>query len=169
MKSLNKTAALLVAAALIAVPIATVPTAASAASSLPQPVQQALLSALEDEYHAEAFYDAVMDRFGEYRPFSNIIRAERTHQAELIALMDFYGVEVPANTELGSAAIAAAVPASFSGACAIGVQAEIDNAALYDRDLLPAVAAYPDIIDVFARLRDASQTKHLPAFQNCAR
>ncbi len=140
----------------------------ASAASLPEPVAQALTTALQDEYHAEAFYDAVMQKFGDCRPFSNIIKAEQTHQAELIALMKQYGVTVPANSQLGSAEIKAAVPATIAGACTIGVKAEIDNAALYDNDLLPAVSAYPDIVFVFEALRDASQQKHLPAFQRCA-
>ena len=77
-------------------------------------------------------------------------------------------MNVPANANLGSAEIAAAVPATFGGACAIGVKAEIDNAGLYDDMLLPAVSAYPDITAVFERLSAASTNMHLLAFQRCA-
>ena len=156
----------LVLAALLAAPVLA-PATAAAASPLPQPVQDALQAALMDEYHAEAFYAAVIDRFGNYRPFANIIRAEQTHAGEIIALMNQYGIEAPANTLLDSAEIRAAVPATFGEACAIGVSAEIDNAGLYDDRLLPAVAGYDDITAVLTALRDASQTKHLPAFQRC--
>nr|WP_321455089.1 DUF2202 domain-containing protein [uncultured Cohaesibacter sp.] len=141
---------------------------ASAAPPLPDPVQKALVTALEDEYHAEAFYDAVMEKFGAVRPFANIIRAEQMHQSALIDLMTRYGMEIPANTELKSAEIRAAVPATLGEACSIGVKAEIDNAGLYTDKLLPAVKAYPDITVVFQALSDASQQKHLPAFQRCA-
>ena len=167
MTMIKKTAAALIAASLIAAPVLSA-TAANAADPLPQPVQDALIAALQDEYHAEAFYDAVMDKFGSTRPFSNIIRAEQNHQAWLIGLMKAYGMDVPANTALGSAEIAAAVPATFGGACALGVQAEIDNAGLYNDALLPAVGAYPDITATFERLSAASTNMHLPAFQRCA-
>ena len=141
---------------------------ASAESNVPQPVEDALITALQDEYHAEAFYDAVMERFGPVRPFSNIIRAEQMHQSALIDIMQHYGVAIPANTELKSAEIRAAVPATLGEACSIGIQAEIDNAGLYQDKLLPAVTAYPDITTIFKALSDASQQKHLPAFQRCA-
>ena len=167
MKITTKSAAALLVAGLVAAPVLGAGVA-SAASTLPQSVQDALTAALQDEYHAEAFYDAVMDKFGTTRPFSNIIRAEQNHQAWLIDLMHTYGMSVPANADLGSAEIAAAVPASIGDACALGVQAEIDNAGLYDDTLLPAVTAYPDITAVFERLSAASQNQHLPAFQRCA-
>ena len=127
-----------------------------------------MITALQDEYHAEAFYDAVMEKFGPVRPFSNIIRAEQMHQSALIDIMQHYGVAIPANTELKSAEIRAAVPATLGEACSIGIQAEIDNAGLYQDKLLPAVTAYPDITTIFKALSDASQQKHLPAFQRCA-
>ena len=164
---IKKTTAVLIAAGLIVAPVLSA-TAASAADPLPQPVQDALIAALQDEYHAEAFYGAVIDKFGSTRPFSNIIRAEQNHQAWLIDLMQTYGMDIPANTALGSAEIAAAVPATIGGACAVGVEAEIDNAGLYSNALLPAVSAYPDITATLERLSAASQNMHLPAFQSCA-
>ncbi|WP_319497169.1 DUF2202 domain-containing protein [uncultured Cohaesibacter sp.] len=140
----------------------------AADSSVPQPVAEALATALQDEYHAEAFYDAVMEKFGAVRPFANIIRAEQMHQAILIDSMTQYGVDIPANTELKSAGIRAAVPVTLAEACAMGVTAEIDNAGLYTDRLLPAVKGYADITAAFTALSDASQQKHLPAFQRCA-
>nr|WP_321461745.1 DUF2202 domain-containing protein [uncultured Cohaesibacter sp.] len=141
---------------------------AQAASSLPRPVQEALTTALEDEYHAEAFYDAVMEKYGAVRPFANIIRAEQMHQSMLIDIMTYYGMDIPANKALTSAEIRAAVPATLGEACNIGVKAEVDNAGLYSDKLLPAVRDYSDITATFKALSDASQLKHLPAFQRCA-
>ena len=152
----------------IAAGIAATPMASAAADALPATVQDALTAALMDEYHAEAFYAAVLDRFGQVRPFANIIRGEQNHARIIATLMDSYGMAVPENTLLESAEIAAAVPASFGAACTIGVQAEIDNAALYDDKLLPAVSGYADITAALVHLRDASQNMHLPAFERCA-
>ncbi|TPW29720.1 DUF2202 domain-containing protein [Martelella alba] len=143
------------------------PLTASAETLTPAAVE-ALNRALADEYHAEAFYAAVIEAYGPVRPFTNIIEAERTHSAEVAALMEAYGIPVPENDQIGAEDIVSAVPASLAAACAAGVQAEIDNAALYDNDLLPSVASYPDITTVLTSLRDASQTKHLPAFTRCA-
>jgi hypothetical protein len=61
-----------------------------------------------------------------------------------------------------------ALPASFQEVCAIGAAAEVENARLYDEDLIPAVADYAEIVTVFTALRDASVNNHLPAFQRCA-
>lgn len=131
-------------------------------------LEQALNEALHDEYHAEAFYAAVMDRFGTVRPFANIIRSERNHAAQIAALMKANGFTVPANDLLGSKEMAAAVPATLSQACAAAVKAEIDNRDLYAKKLLPAVAGNPDVTATFQRLERASAQNHLPAFQRCA-
>ena len=129
--------------------------------------EAALGSALQDERHAEAFYAAVMAKFGDARPFSNIINAERQHEAMLIGLYETYGVAVPENGYATGAMLAPAAPETLADACRIGVEAEIANRDLYDGNLLPAVAAYPDITLVMQRLRDASEENHLPAFQRC--
>lgn len=141
---------------------------ASSGQVLPEPVENALLSALEDEYHAEAFYAAVIDAFGPVRPFTNIIGAEQTHSSALASLMLSYGMAVPANTQIGATGIVDSVPASLSEACAAGAEAEIANMALYNDALLPAVSAYPDIVSVMQSLSAASQQRHLPAFERCA-
>ena len=109
-----------------------------------------------------------MAKFGNARPFSNIIEAERKHEAMLIGLYETYGVAVPENGYATGVLIAPAAPETLADACKIGVEAEIANRDLYDGNLLPAVAAYPDITLVMQRLRDASEESHLPAFQRCA-
>jgi hypothetical protein len=38
---------------------------------------------------------------------------------------------------------------------------------LYRDKLIPEVTNYPDITEVFTSLMNASQDKHLPAFQKC--
>jgi rubrerythrin len=138
------------------------------AASLEKPAQAALLRALDDEYHAEAFYDAVMAKFGQVRPFTNIIKSERTHASMLADVMKSHGMAVPANTLLGSADLKAAVPATLGEACKAGVDAEIANRDLYQKQLMPAAAGHKDIEAVFERLSAASNDKHLPAFQRCA-
>lgn len=58
-------------------------------------------------------------------------------------------------------------PATLQEACQIGVDAEIANAALYRDELLPVVSENEDIMAVFENLMNASQQKHLPAFDRC--
>ena len=122
----------------------------------------ALTIALDDEYRAWAVYDQVIADLGNVRPFTAIRRAEESHIAALVTLFDRYGLDVPGNEWLGH------VPSfdTLAEACETGVQAEIDNATLYDR--LFSMVDNPDIVQVFTRLQQASQTKHLPAFERCA-
>lgn len=133
------------------------------AGSLPKDVVDAMSSAIDDEYKAHATYEAVIDKLGPVRPFSMIIRAEEQHIASLKALYDKYGATIPQDPYTN-----VAVKDTKSENCAVGVQAEIDNAALYRDKLLPVAKDYPDITQVFTQLMNASQDNHLPAFQRCA-
>lgn len=123
---------------------------------------EALAMALDDEYKAWAVYDQVIADLGAVRPFTRILQAEEAHIAALVTLFDRYGLQVPANPWPGN------VPTfdTLAEACAGGVQAEIDNAALYDE--LFSMVDNPDIVRVFTSLQQASQTKHLTAFERCA-
>lgn len=130
---------------------------------LPEAVQTALDEAINDEYKAYSTYEAVINKFGNIRPFSMIIRAEEQHISSLKAIYDKYGLTPPTNTLSGTIT----APSTVQQACQTGVQAEIANAALYQEKLLPAVTDYPDIMAVFENLSNASQQKHLPAFEKC--
>jgi|GEM_PF-1531353 len=122
---------------------------------------EALNAALDDEYKAHATYARVIEDFGQVKPFSNIINAEKSHIAELLELYEKYDLEPVDDKWIGQIG-----PAENVGeACKVGVQAEIENAALYD-ELFEKVDNQ-DIIAVFTSLRDASRDKHLPAFQRC--
>jgi hypothetical protein len=129
---------------------------------LDKKTQQALIDAINDEYKARAIYQKVIDKFGAVRPFSNIIKAEETHIGELMPLFKKYGIAVPKDEWYNK------VPAFVTQreACAAGVNAEIDNVKMYDGFL--TFVKEKDIVDVFKRLRNASQDNHLPAFQRCA-
>lgn len=119
-------------------------------------------AAINDEYRARDTYQGVIDRFGNIRPFSNIKKAEEQHISWLIELYRQYGISVPGDTVGGLP-----TPATIAASCSLGVQAEIENADMYVR-LLAGTKNYPDVQDVFTRLRDASLYQHLPAFKKCA-
>jgi hypothetical protein len=123
---------------------------------------EALYMALDDEYKAWSVYEQVIADFGAVRPFASIQKAEENHIAALVTLFDRYGLEVPANEWPGN------VPTfdTLGEACEAGVQAEIDNAALYDQ--LFSMVDNSDIVQVLTSLQQASETKHLPAFSRCA-
>lgn len=123
---------------------------------------QGIYDALDDEYRAFATYDRVIQDFGPARPFINIRDAEARHIQALLSLFARYGLQVPPNPWIGK------TPhyPSLEEACKAGVEAEIDNASLYDRIL--ASTTRPDIIQVYRALQEASQERHLPAFQRHA-
>lgn len=118
-----------------------------------------LLAALDDEYKAHATYQQVLTDFGEVRPFSNIVEAEQRHIDSLVVLFERYGITVPANPWPGR------TPrySSIEEACLAGVDAEIDNAALYDR--LLSGTERDDLLRTYRNLQRASQENHLPAFE----
>jgi hypothetical protein len=122
----------------------------------------ALREALEDEHKAWATYDQVVHDFGPERPFINIREAEARHIEALQALFQRYGLEVQENPWPGR------VPryASTREACEAGIEAEVANAALYER--LMRSTSREDILRVFDNLRRASQERHLAAFRRCA-
>jgi len=122
---------------------------------------EALRAALDDEYKAWATYDQVLQHFGPVRPFVNIRNAEARHIEALTVLFARYGLPLPKNAWPGKVDRYA----SLRDACKAAVDAEIENAGLYER--LLRAARQEDVRRVFERLRDASQLRHLPAFQRC--
>lgn len=121
-----------------------------------------LLEALDDEYKAWATYDQVIADLGSVRPFINIRESEGRHIAALQGLCRRYGVPVPENHWIGKVQHYA----DIHSACEAAIAAEIGNGALYER--LFKSTQRTDILGVFRRLRDASEQRHLPAFQRCA-
>jgi hypothetical protein len=131
--------------------------------SLSDEAKTALTLAINDEYKAHAVYQAAIDKFGNQRPFIMVIRAEEQHISSLKALFDKYGIAVPKDETTNLPELT-----TLAGACSIGVTAEIENADLYKKELLPQVSQYEDIKLVFDNLMNASLQKHLPSFQKCA-
>ncbi len=125
------------------------------------PTIAALREALDDEYRARATYRKVIEKFGPVRPFVNIIAAEERHAGALIALFERFGVEPPQDQWQSRVT----APHTLLEACRAGVQAEIENAAMYER-LLPQIGD-AEAHAVMRRLQRASQERHLPAFKRC--
>lgn len=123
----------------------------------------ALEEALDDEYQAFTTYDQIVADFGAVRPFVNIRDAEARHVDALLSLFDRYRLPAPGNRWAGRVKRYR----DLREACADAVEAEIANATLYER--LTSSTARRDLLEVFARLRDASQYRHLPAFRRCLR
>ncbi|MBW3015598.1 DUF2202 domain-containing protein [Candidatus Woesearchaeota archaeon] len=122
---------------------------------------EALSLAINDEYKARATYRKVIVKFGSVRPFANIMKAEEIHINELKNIYEKYGLTIPEDEWYE------VVPEfdSLGEACKAGVEAEVENAALYDE--LFSKVDNQDITAVFTALRDASKNNHLPAFARC--
>ncbi|MDR4514589.1 DUF2202 domain-containing protein [Nitrosomonas sp.] len=120
-----------------------------------------LNEALDDEYRAWSVYDQVIADFGAIQPFDNIRAAEERHIAALHTLFAQYNLPIPENPWSGKVERYA----SLQDACEAGVAGEIANSEMYDR-LLKATDR-PDILAVLHNLQEASQLRHLPAFQRC--
>tara|TARA_R110002096_G_scaffold397070_1_gene593008 strand:- start:140 stop:544 length:405 start_codon:yes stop_codon:yes gene_type:complete len=121
----------------------------------------ALTEALEDEYKARATYSKVIETFGSIRPFINIVQAESRHASALLRQFERLGLQPPEDTWMGNVK----APTSIVAACEIAIEAEIENAAMYDR--LLAVVDDATVRNVLLNLQDASQNRHLPAFRRC--
>lgn len=118
-----------------------------------------LTYALQDENLARAEYDLILNDFGSVRPFTNIMRAEETHIDALLPLFSAYGVDVPAD----EGALHASAVDSLTEAYQAGVNAEVNNIAMYEIFLAQDL---PDNVrTVFESLMHASEN-HLRAFQN---
>ena len=129
------------------------------------PLYLVLERAIQDEYRAQATYDAALEAYGEVRPFSRIVLAEGRHISAVTHLFDKRHVDPP----LWDAA-AYPIPADFTAieiaeACALGVAAEIANKEMYEAMIASGVPA--DVESVFQTLRNASEFNHLPAFMRC--
>ena len=128
------------------------------ATSVPT-IKEMLTYAIQDEYLARAEYELIIEKYGSIRPFSNIINSEKTHIDMLIPLFEAYGFAVPEDT----AAEHTVLPKDIKEALETGVQAEIDNIAMYEKFL--GMELPDDVRDVFDRLKSASRN-HLRAFKN---
>lgn len=122
-----------------------------------------LKEALDDEYRAWATYDQVIRDFGAVRPFVNIRDAEGRHIEALHTLFTRYRLPVPENAWPPGKI---ARYASLQAACEAGIAAEIANGEMYER--LLGATQRQDILTVLRNLQEASQLRHLPAFQRCA-
>jgi rubrerythrin len=123
------------------------------------PTHQALDEALDDEYRSRAKYRAILTHFGPVRPFVNIVEAEHRHVAALCAQYERLGLGIPSDPWPGQVT----VPATLEEACRAGVDDERANGVMYER--LLAMSTDSEVSRVFRNLRDASQLRHLPAFQ----
>lgn len=121
-------------------------------------LEEMLTYAIQDEYAAQAEYDAIIKTFNTTRPYTNITKAESTHISLLTPLFQTYGYEIPAN----NATQYISLPSTLTETYSIGVEAEINNIAMYESFLKQDLPT--DVATVFTYLQKASEN-HLSAFE----
>jgi len=121
-------------------------------------INDMLMYAVQDEYLAHGEYLAIVDKFGDQKPYSNIISSEETHLAYLKEVYLSYGIDFPTDESANHII----VPASLLEAAETGVQAEIDNIAMYEIFLTYDLPE--NVLEVFSALKSGSDS-HLLAFQ----
>ena len=120
-------------------------------------IEAMLTMAIQDEYLARQEYESILDEYGDIRPFTNIIQAEVNHIELLEPLFTTYKITIPEDDAIDHVVL----PETLEETYAIGVQAEVNNIAMYERFLEEDLPE--DVQDVFQRLMSASY-KHLEAF-----
>ncbi len=117
-----------------------------------------LAYAIQDEYVAKAEYETIIEKYGNIRPFSNIIKAEERHIDLLTPLFNEYDIKIPED----KASSYVSAPSTLLDSMKAGVSAELSNIEMYDRFLGQELP--DDVRTVFESLRKAS-VSHLKAFE----
>jgi len=117
-----------------------------------------LTYAVQDEYLAHGEYQAIIAKFGSQKPYINIVLSEETHLSYLKEIYKSYNMEFP--QDISSEHLV--IPSSLLEAAKTGVQAEIDNIAMYEKFLTYELPE--SVKNVFTILKDGSEN-HLNAFQ----
>lgn len=121
-------------------------------------INDMLMYAAQDEYLAHGEYLAIINKFGSQKPYTNIISAEETHLAYLKEVYLAYGLDFPSDASKEHIVI----PTDLLEAAKTGVQAEIDNIAMYK--LFLTYDLPENVFEVFSALKSGSES-HLAAFQ----
>jgi len=123
-------------------------------------LSEMLTYAIEDEYLAHAEYEEIIETFGAQKPFTNIIRAEETHISALEPLFAEYDVALPDNT----AEEHVVIPASLLEAAQAGVEAELNNIAMYEAFLEQDLPVINQLIE--EQRINIEKIVQLPAIKN---
>ncbi|MFB0917519.1 MAG: DUF2202 domain-containing protein [Clostridiaceae bacterium] len=121
-------------------------------------IEDMITYAMEDEYLARAEYLAIMEKYGQIKPFTNIAKSESTHVALLKPLFENYGIAVPEDEAVKKVT----APETLKDSYKAGVDAEMLNIEMYEKFLKEDIPA--DVKAVLEKLKNAS-LKHLNAFQ----
>ncbi len=158
MKTRKTTSILTVLALILALMLPVLSLAETSTPAAPYTLEQMLTAAIQDEYKAQAQYQAAITALQAENRFSNILKAEGTHIALLTALFETHGIALPENTAAGLVT----TPATLEEAYALSAKAESENTAMYD-SFLAQTDLPEDVRAAFTALKNASQN-HYEAF-----
>jgi hypothetical protein len=137
------------------------------AITVDDPLYAVLYQALQDELQAETSYALALGELGaDVKPFSRIVLAEGRHVDAVSHLFTKRGIDPVPEYDPGAYPPPDFTDLDLAEACAIGLQAEFDNVAMYDA-LLAGGDLPADVASVFSTLRAASLLNHAPAFDRC--
>lgn len=126
---------------------------------------------IEEEKLANSVYEVMYELWGS-RVFGNIVRSEESHQSQVLAVLQTYGVEDPrlsdpakfTNPELQELYDSLIAQGSESEAAAFDVGVAIEELDIEDLDKMLEQESRSDVIAMMQNLR-AGSVNHLNAFQ----
>jgi len=121
-------------------------------------MESMLRYAIQDECLARARNLFAIAKFGQQRPFNNILNAEEQNISYLMSLFTKYNMELPIDISWCYVKVTANIIESLEEL----IQGKIDNIAMYERFLNQYVPS--EVNNTFLLLRNASQN-HLQSFQ----
>ena len=122
--------------------------------------EKAVVRALQDEWQAQATYQAARTQLMSVR-LANVVRMEERHAQALTYVLETHGNAVPARPSFTPPKLGDA-----KAVCKLGVDAEKKNIALYDELMKQSLPE--DVKCVFLHLQQVSKERHLPAFEQCS-
>lgn len=128
--------------------------------------QRALWTAIDDVRRSQAIYEAVLahPNTAKLRPFPRILRAKKRHEKRLVKVAIKRGYGDPPVQWNRSEVVA---PGKKRASCAMGVDQELRNAAIYETAM--AIPLAGRTMRVFRRIHRRVRNDQVPAFEACVR
>lgn len=130
-----------------------------------------LTEGLKEEYMAHATYAAINVKFGNKRPFSNIVRAEEKHKQVFIKLFEARKFEIPKDTYVQGKSESTDdynkrlnIPETWKGALELGLKIENEDVKFLG-DALKSPDLPQDVKASFEQLLKVSRDNHADAFK----
>lgn len=122
-------------------------------------VEKMLTYAIENEYLEKAKYEEIIKKFGDKRPFTDILKAKNINISLLKTTFPKYKIPIPKDRSREFVKMPSTIEESFE----IAIREEIENMAMYNSFIIKK-GVQQELIMIFVRLRDASRA-HLQALE----